>query len=275
MQKNPLEPQAGVNIDSDLKVPLYHQIFLILAAKITDGAYENGQALPSEQEVAASYGVSRITATRAFRELADAGLVVRGRGRGTRVNYEGGRTVVRGGIQGLAESRRINIMTGSPRMLSFDYVNAPRDVAAALGMPVGTVVQKAVRVMESGGLPFSHLTTYVPAELGQKWTRSDLESHSLLALLEGAGATLERGEQRISAVLADNQMAQLLSVPVGSPLLSVVRTTFTTGDEPIEHLIAFYPPDRYQIHMTLDRDDSAHELMTTPVAPAKRRRKRV
>jgi GntR family transcriptional regulator len=270
MQKNWNEPE--VSVGGDLKVPLYHQIFLILAAKITDGTLEDGESLPSEHEVAASFGVSRITATRAFRELAAAGLVVRGRGRGTRVKYDGGRTVVRGNVQGLAESRRINSRAGTQRVLSFEYVNAPRDVATALRTPVGTVVQKATRIMESGGQPFSHLTTYVPAQLGQKWTRDDLETHSLLSLMESVGATLERGEQRITAVLADSQMAPLLCVPVGSPLLAVVRTTFTTDDVPIEYLTALHPPERYQIYMTLDHDDDNQEVMKD-VTPNRRRKK--
>lgn len=265
MSANPSTATAPA-LDADLKVPLYHQIYLILAAKISEGDLKDGETLPSEQEIAVAYGVSRITATRALRELAAAGLVVRGRGRGTRVRYDGGRTMVRGNVQSIAESRRINSRAGTQRVLTFEYVNAPRDVAIALRLRAGGVVQKAVRVMERNGAPFSHLTTFVPAQIGQQWTREDLEANSLLSLLESVGATLERGEQRISAVLADAQMAQLLRVPAGSPLISVVRTTYSRDDVPIEHLIGLHPPDRYQIYMTLDGAESAEVMCTTSVA---------
>ena len=69
---------AGL-VDERLPTPLYHQIYLILRDKILSTDYEVDTVLPSEQETARRFGVSRITARRALDELAAAGLVVRER----------------------------------------------------------------------------------------------------------------------------------------------------------------------------------------------------
>ena len=66
-------------------LPRYHQIFLLLREAIRDGVYAADQQVPGEMELAAQYGVSRITTKRALNELERAGLVTRERGRGTRV----------------------------------------------------------------------------------------------------------------------------------------------------------------------------------------------
>ncbi|MFD1466096.1 GntR family transcriptional regulator [Lapidilactobacillus mulanensis] len=61
----------------------YLQIFADLRDQIWAGKYVAGQQLPSENELAKTYRVSRITSKRALQELADTGLVERRQGSGT------------------------------------------------------------------------------------------------------------------------------------------------------------------------------------------------
>ena len=130
--------------------PLYHQIYLIMRQRIADGEFGTGGTLPSEQELAEYHGVSRITAKRALDELANDGLVVRERGRGTRVVE--GRTGVRISGQGTGAFDPLLAMGGETEVAvkEFGYGAAENDVAAALGLPVGTIVQRAVRVRSLG-----------------------------------------------------------------------------------------------------------------------------
>ena len=68
---------ATTGVDRFQPVPLYHQIFLQLRGEIATGERAVGSRLPTEQELSASFGVSRITARRALDVLAQAGLVAR------------------------------------------------------------------------------------------------------------------------------------------------------------------------------------------------------
>lgn len=63
--------------------PLYRQIADLIAQEITKGTYGPGVRLPSEARISQEYGVSRLTARAAHRELAERGLAVVVQGRGT------------------------------------------------------------------------------------------------------------------------------------------------------------------------------------------------
>lgn len=241
-----------------MRTPLYHQIFLILRNKILEGEYQDGALLPSEAEISAEFGVSRITATRAFKDLAAAGLVVRTRGRGTQVQYSGGSTRMKGSVSSLIDSLHVNGRQ-TAQLLSFDYVHCPPEVVAVLKLDKDAIVQRAVRTYSRGEVPFSYLTTYVPAHIGRSWKAEDLVHKPMIKLLFEAGVSIERGEQQISAILADGQSARALKVAVGSPLLRIARVTYTANGVPVEYLIALYPPDRYQFSMTLSKEaDTPH-----------------
>jgi GntR family transcriptional regulator len=239
---------------TEMRAPLYHQLFLILRNKILSGEYPDGSFLPSEAELSSAFNVSRITTKRALNEIAEAGFAVRQRGRGTRVLYKGGGTIVTGGLQGLRDSLRANAR-GAPVVLELGDAPVPADVANALHLAPGTTVQRAVRVFaDASGLPYSHLTTFVPPTVAATWTRADLERHSLVALIERSGSTIESAEQIITATLADADIATALQVSFASPLLKVVRTVYGAGGVPLEFLVALYPPGRYQFIMSLTND---------------------
>jgi GntR family transcriptional regulator len=238
----------------EVRAPLYHQLFLILRNKILSGEYPDGSLLPSEAELSATFDVSRITSKRALNEIAEAGFAVRQRGRGTRVLYKGGGTIVSGGLQGLRDSLRANARS-APLVLELGDAPAPAAVAAALNVEPGTIVQRALRIFAGDDrLPYSHLTTFVPSHIAAGWTRADLERHSLVALIERSGTKIESAEQIITATLADSDIANALQVSFASPLLKVTRTVYGRAGEPLEHLVALYPPGRYQFLMSLIND---------------------
>ena len=60
--------RSPVRLDPNARVPLYHQIFLILRNRIFGGEVQSGELVPGEQELAAEFNVSRITAKRALNE---------------------------------------------------------------------------------------------------------------------------------------------------------------------------------------------------------------
>ena len=246
----------GSALQEDLKSPLYHQIYLILHDKIRHGEYADRSLLPSEFEIARTYGVSRITAKRALNELAAAGLAVREQGRGTRVTNEGFGTIVKASVHSLQHSLRSRRHT-RVTVLEFAYLPANEETAAALGLHGGDVVQRAVRVSAKNGLPYSHLTTYVPSQVGQNWSAQDMERLPLVELLARAGHAGVRGEQIISATLADGALANALQLPFGAPLLKVSRTIYDWHDRAVEYLQGHYPPGRYQFSMSFTGNEAA------------------
>ena len=257
--------QGGPRVNTQNRTPLYHQIYLILRAKILDGEYGPEEYLPGEREIEQLFSVSRITAVRALNELAAAGLVVRERGRGTRVMFVGQGIVSRGPY---GEGAEDDIRRGTPRevlaaihnegkasvtVYNFEYVIPPGTVARALQLEKDLVVQFAERVWRHGKVPFSYLRTWVPEAIGRLWTKRDLQNFPMGDLLDKSGIKIGMVQERVSATLADLLLSERLEVDVGSPVLRIQRTALDVKKRPIEHVLGFYPPERYQYEVTLPR----------------------
>ncbi|WP_417680594.1 GntR family transcriptional regulator [Roseibium sp.] len=253
-------------------VPLYHQIFLILRNRIYGGDLSEGDLVPGEQDLTTEFGVSRITAKRALNELADAGLVVRERGRGTRVVKRPPAPAVTSSIDGWLENISLMGLATKAQVLDFEYVPASDDIAQALELEPGTEVQRAVRVRWLDQQPMSYLVTYVPAEIGRQFERSDLDVKPLLNLLERAGVDVSSARQTISATLADSEVAGALSIHAGAPLIEVRRVVCDSRERPVEYIRVLYRPDLYHFEMSMRRvrEESGPRwtATTTPSVPA-------
>ncbi|GLW21565.1 GntR family transcriptional regulator [Microbispora triticiradicis] len=70
-------------------MPIYKQIAEIIREQIDQGALEPGDAVPSETEMEAEYGIARLTARRVTRELREQGLVYTVQGEGSFVGRPG------------------------------------------------------------------------------------------------------------------------------------------------------------------------------------------
>lgn len=73
-------------IDRNAPIPVYFQLKTLLLEQIVEGRYGPGERLPTEHELCREFGISRTPVTRALSELAEEGVVVRRRRRGTFVN---------------------------------------------------------------------------------------------------------------------------------------------------------------------------------------------
>jgi GntR family transcriptional regulator len=263
MQTGMIEPQAidgvqggqpaAAGLDPVSRVPLYHQIYIVVRNSIYSGQIGAGELVPGEQDLATRFGVSRITAKRALNELAAAGLVVRERGRGTRVVNRPPKPSVTTSLEGWLENISLMGIATEARVLDFDYIPAPPDVATALAIAPRTIVQRSVRTRYLDGETMSYLVTCLPEDIGRAFEREDLNRHPLLQLLERAGVKVASARQMVTATVADPLVAGALGIDTGSPLLEVRRVVFDVTDRPIEYIRILYRPDRYQFEMNLKR----------------------
>jgi GntR family transcriptional regulator len=240
-------------MDTADPLPLYHRVYLLLRQQILEGAWAGGPAMPGEHELAATHGVSRITIRRALERLEAESLIRRRRGAGT-FSQVPPTPKRRENLRGLLENLLAMGLRTEVRLLAFDYVAAPPDIAERMAVPAGTKVQKSVRVRLQGSQPFSHLTAWVPEAIGLKYRAEDLQRRPLLALLEEAGAPAVRAEQVISARLADSTVAGLLAVPPGAALLAARRQVWDAAGRVIEVIDALYVPALYEYQFDMVRD---------------------
>lgn len=242
------------------------QVYLGLRERIASGAY-GVAGLPGEQSLAAEFGVSRVTLRRALAALAEDGLIARRRGSGTFLTgaREPGPLVsdVADVLAHLVEMGR----STDVRLIDCATVQPPPAIAQALRLEGDMRTQMSRRVRLIDGEPFSFLIAHVPQRLAQTYSEVELAGQPLLALLERAGASVDRAQQTIGAELAAPDVAAALGVDAGAPLLSLTRVAFDVNGAGIEHLRALYRPDRYSLRMDLRRIDHGVKRRWAPDTP--------
>jgi GntR family transcriptional regulator len=232
-------------------IPLHHQVFLVLQDAITESRYAPDEALPSEEELAKRFGVSRVTIRSAMEKLDALGLVERRQGVGTFVRELSGPQPLTVPMVDLQARSREIVRTTIAHVVEFGFEPAPRHVRTHFQARPDDLFQRAVRIRYMRDRPILQVTTYIPESIGRQFGQNDMEGGSLYGILERFGITFASGEQIVTAAAADPVVAERLNVAIGAPLLKVVRVHFDTIGRPIQHFELLAPPATYQLRMPL------------------------
>ncbi|TQL40413.1 GntR family transcriptional regulator [Homoserinimonas aerilata] len=228
-------------VDATTGSPLHAQLSALLRAGIGDGSLPPGSQLPTEAEIQEKFGISRSVVRQTMAGLASDGLILRGRGRGSVVapHLEHHRQVQR--MPGL--SAQISTVSGPVRTEVLTIApGADARAAAALGT---TRLLSLRRRRSADGEAIAIIHTWLPLSLAESLTAEELTDASLHALLaERFGVPVSAGRRQIRAVAASGQLAEELSVPIGSPLLLLEGTSLDDGGAPVEYFSTWHRADR-------------------------------
>lgn len=233
--------------------PLYHQLKVILEAKIRSQEYKEKERFPSEEELCKQFNISRITVRQALSELQKCGLIYRERGKGTFVT-EGAdlkRPVLKGSIEDLiaaAKGTKIKI-------LSYREVETPQEISDNRQMArSGKVFRlEMIRLIARG--PQGYSVVFFPHALGKAISRNELkEDTEIITLVEQKLATrAHRADQTIGVETADKLVAKYLAVKLKTPLLTIRRNYYTTKGSLMFVGITHFRPDRFKYEIDLTR----------------------
>lgn len=241
-------------LQRDSPVPLYWQLKeLIRDQLVRNGAAAPDTRIPGEEELAATYSVSRMTARQAVTELVNEGILYRRPGKGTfvaRPKIE--RKLAR--LTGYFEEMSARGFHPTTRVLRQTVMEAGAKLAELLAIRHDDRVIQIFRLRLADGEPMAVQTVHIPYERCPNLVNDDLTESSLYQLLEQKyGLKLDHAQERITASSANRQQAALLAVAKDAPLLQIERLTFLQGDVPIEYVESFYRADRYVYTATLTR----------------------
>jgi len=242
-------------IDKRLPTPAYLQLHAHLVESIESGAWPAGRALPSERDLAAALGLSRMTVRRAIEEAVRDGLVEQRRGSGTYVRSRRLEQTIDRVIGFSDEARLLGFRPGS-RLLEIANVGADPEVAAALGCPEGTSVRRISRVRTADDAPLALQVAYLRPSMHDLGA-DDLERHQSLytAIEVRFGVAPQRARQTITARLPSRHERRLLDIGRFDPVLALERVTFDTDDAPFEYVRSAYRGDRYALALDLRAPD--------------------
>jgi GntR family transcriptional regulator len=227
-------------------VPRYYEIEQALRARIDQ--LEPHDALPSDAELCAEFGVSRMTARNAVQRLVQDGLVYRLPGRGTFVaERPAPRTASH--VLSFTEEMRRRGRESSSRVVDRTTRAASADERRQLRVDEVAVLR---RVRIADGEPVALEAAVFPASRVGGLLDVDLEHRSLHASLAAAGITPTAGLGALTAEAASAEDARLLGVTRGRPLLVERRLIYDQDGAPLEWTESRYVGDRYSIDVLFE-----------------------
>jgi GntR family transcriptional regulator len=215
--------------------PLYQQIKALITRELQAGVWKPGEAIPSELELAARFKVSQGTVRKAIDELAADNLLVRRQGKGTFVATHAEQQIQYRFLRLMPDDG--SALGMARRLLDCRRTRAPADVARMLECKSGDAVVQLRRLLLADTKPVVLDDIWLPGVLFKGLTAERLADYKgpMYGMFEADfGVRMIRAEERIRAQAADAASAEWLAVPLGSPLLSVERLSFTYGDKPVE-----------------------------------------
>lgn len=240
------------SIDFDSEIPLKLQLRDILREKILNKELvDNDGKIETEFELMKRFNVSRVTVRSALQLLVDEGIIFRERGRGTflRTNHPENWT---GRLMGFSETIRESGMNPGSKILQKGLLeHVDEDINDHLDTKN---VWELKRLRTVDGQPVAIEHAFYPTEFSKYLVDKELNSLPIYKFLEDEiGIFLHNAKQKISAVNATREEAELLEVEANAALLFIERTTYMTDKRPIEFLKAVYRPDYFQYLIKLSR----------------------
>lgn len=229
--------------------PQYRQIEQALRERIS--ILRPGERLPSDAELCAQFGVSRMTARNAMERLAVDGLIRREPGRGSFVAEPPAHRRANRLMTFTEEMRRAGRIPSS-RILTRVIRPSSEAEAASLGIPPRQPIVHLRRLRQADDQPIALESSVLIGATADAVMTADLSHGSLHETLGRAGFVLFRGTGTIAAAAATAEEARHLQIRTGDPLLVERRVIRDGHGRRIEATESVYPADRYALEVQFE-----------------------
>ncbi|PNE41587.1 MULTISPECIES: GntR family transcriptional regulator [Streptomyces] len=234
------------------KLPLWYQVSQSLRASILGRSPEAPLRLPTEDALAAHYGVSVLTMRQALKELEEEGLISRHRRRGTFIEphaRRGAPVRLLGSVDAIVAQQsgmRTVLLEHGPVAVPTELAEYFPDLAEVAGF-------RRLRSDEATDEPTNHARNYVRPDIAARIDLADLERWPMTKVLRDAvGIRIGRITDTVEARLADPETARLLHVPLLSPILHYTGITYDESGRVLDVALIHYRGDRFSFTVTLD-----------------------
>jgi GntR family transcriptional regulator len=195
---------------------------------------------------------SRLTVSRALKELVLDGRLYTKVGKGTFVSEEPINQTL-DVLTSFSEEMEKRGQKPSSRVLDACIVVADDSLSQRLQVPVGVDLVCLKRVRLANRQPVALETAHIIANLCEGiLSRFDFSRQSLYAVLKNHyNVHLIYAEQELEARMSTPEETRILQLVQPSPTLSIKRVTFTDGERPVEFVESAYRGDRYKFRARL------------------------
>ncbi|MFE3326481.1 GntR family transcriptional regulator [Streptomyces sp. NPDC059176] len=236
------------------KLPLWYQVSQSLRASILGRRPQDPLRLPTEEQLAEHYGVSVLTMRQALKELETEGLISRHRRRGTFIEPGARRSAPRrllGSIDAIVAQQSGERTT----VLARTAGAVPGDLAEYFPDTDEVVTYRRLRRDGDSGEPTNWAENAVRPDVAAGLDVADLERWPMTKVLRDAvGVRISRITDTVEARLADPETAELLQVPLLSPILHYTGVTYDDEGRVVDVARIRYRGDRFSFSVTVEAE---------------------
>ncbi len=234
----------GRDLSANPTVPRYQQVKEHILSQIRAGQLRPHDRVPSEQELVTEFGVSRMTANRALRELAGDGVVVRQAGVGTFVADSQIRSPVMQ-VRNIADEIRERGHVHRAEVRILEHIDADNAITQSLELASGASVFHSVIVHFENDRPIQLEDRYVRVDVAPEYGAQDFSRITPNEYLT-AVAPLQTAEHVVRAECPEPEVRDSLRMAAGEPCLVIRRRTWS-DDRPVSIAHLYHPGFRYEL----------------------------
>ncbi|MDB2686381.1 histidine utilization repressor [Mariniblastus sp.] len=228
----------------------YKRIKAYILDGIDGGDWPAGSLLPSENQLAEQFSLSRMTVNRAIKELESDGIVDRIQGKGTFVTPPRPLTSVLK-IQGINQEIIARGGVYSCQVLGLKSVEAPAEVAEKLGVKNNTKVFFSCILHIENGTPIQLAQRWLIPSLAPEYLQQNFQNQTPHEFLMSV-APFTHGEHSIEACMPGAIIRRRLQLRADEPTLLIHRRTWVQK-KPATYVKLYHPGNRFQITTQLTR----------------------
>ncbi len=242
----PTRRKVVADLGSD-DLPLYKKIKLEITRTLSSGKLEPGAALPTEEQFSVQYGVSIGTVRRAMSELVAERVLIRQQGRGTFLAPHSPERMLNSFWHFVRKDgvREVPIV----QTLRFLRTTADTPTAQMLALEPGAPIYRIFNLMLMGGNPVLVDDVRISQRMFPGLTKAEFVARdtTIYGLYQNRfRISVVQTMDRLAAISADAETAELLAIPVSSPVLEVVRVAYTFHEQPVECRRSVLHSERYE-----------------------------
>ncbi len=211
-------------------LPQYRKLYEILRRHILSGVYEEGSLLPSENELCTVHGLTRPTVRQALDSLVRDGLILKRQGKGSIVRKPPqsiGILSIEGTTSAIGEKYLHTEILQKPVIQNWGE-NFPFEISE-IERESGCIYLERLRFVD--GKPVFYDINHLPNLHLPRFTSRSLENKSLFETLRSHyQIQVTGGEQRIKAMRCPENIAGLLEIKKGEPVLYLQRKMNTNRE---------------------------------------------
>jgi len=224
--------------------PLYRQIKSHVTAEIERGRWGPGSRVPSENELVTKFGISRMTANRALRELMHEGYLDRRPGVGTFVRDPLRQTSLVE-LSNIAEEIASRGGRHTARVLELRKVRADQSLADTFATTLAATLYYVSLVHSEDGTPVQLERRFVNPAAAPFFLRQDFSRLTPTEYLLSV-SPVDELEHSVKAVVPEPEVRRLLVLKLGTPALALHRRSWSRGIV-VTDAVLIYPADRYEL----------------------------